>query len=253
MRAIERRGAHADPREMRGQVEPAPVTRHLARLRLFVVQQQRFVRSIEIHPAETADRLAGQRFHEAHRIADRLDHVPVFVLQRRVLDPGQIPIFRMMQIGEAAVDQRTHEVHRQRRFRMRFDQALRICGTRLPRLNSGRIDDIAAIARQGHAVACFGIGRTRLGVLAGETADAHDRQLETVHQHEAHLQQHLQPIGDQRGFAVGETFGAIAALQQEAAPFGGIGQLALERQHFPRSHQRRQFRQVASMRGRSAA
>ena len=147
MRAVERGGAHADPREMRRQVEPAPLARHLARQCLLVVQQQRFVGRVEVDALEAVDRLARERFHEAQRVADAFDHRAVFVLQRRMLDPGEIPVFRVMQIGEAAIDQRADEVHRHRRVRVALDQALRIGTARFGR-ERGCVDEVAAIARQ---------------------------------------------------------------------------------------------------------
>ena len=39
------------------------------------------------------------------------------------------------------------------------------------------VNDIAAVTGQGHAVARLGVGRTRLGVLAGKPAHAHHRHL----------------------------------------------------------------------------
>lgn len=144
-----------------------------------------------------------------------------------------------MQVGEATVDQRAHEVHRHCRARMRGDHAARIGHAR--GLGEGRrIDHIAAIARQGHAIARFGIGRARLGVLPGEATHPHHRQMQAVHQHQAHLQQHLQPVGDGARFAIAEILSAIATLQQEALAFLRFRQLALERKDFPRGHQRRQ-------------
>ena len=77
------------------------------------------------------------------------------------------------------------------------------------------------------------VSGARLGVLAGEATDADHRQLQAVHQHHAHLQQHLQPVGDHRRIAFGERLRAIAALQQEALAVLRIGQLLLERQDFP--------------------
>ena len=176
-----------------------------------------------------------------------VDHLLVFVGVGRVADPVEVPVFGVVQVGEAAIDQRAHEIHGHRRTRMRLDHPARI---RDARLGSEflLVHQVAAIAGQGHAVAGFGIGGTRLGVLAGEAAHAHHRQAQAMHQHQAHLQQDFQAVGNQPGLAVAEAFRAIAALQQEALAFLRFGQLLLQRENFPGSHQRRQPPQLAQRR-----
>ena len=67
---VDGRSAHADPREVRGQIEPPPVTRNLAGLRLLVVQQQGFMRGMKIHALEIGHRPSDQGFHESKRISD---------------------------------------------------------------------------------------------------------------------------------------------------------------------------------------
>ena len=119
-------------------------------------------------------------------------------------------------------------------------------GTRSSRGEAGRVDDVAAVARERHAVARFVVGRTRLRVLAGEATDAHHRQAQPVHEHEAHLQQHLQAVGDHVRIAFGEVLRAIAALQQEALAFLRFGQVLLERDDFPRGDERRQRAQFVA-------
>src|SRR3546814_20290660 len=64
------------------------------------------------------------------RIAERIDHLLIFGGERRMLDPAEIPVFRMMQVGEAAIDQAAHEVDRHRRAHMAFEQTQRIGNTR---------------------------------------------------------------------------------------------------------------------------
>ena len=127
---------------------------------------------------------------------------------------------------------------------MRLHHQPRVRRARL-RIELGAVDDVAAVARQRRAVARFDVRRTRLRVLAGEAPDAHHRQAQPVHQHQAHLQQHLEPVADHVRRAFGEAFGAIAALQHEAPPFLRIRDLALQLEDFPRRHQRRQRAQFA--------
>ena len=231
MRPVQRGGTHTDPREMGGQIEPAICTRHPPRLRFFVRQQQRFVRGVKIHPAQALHLAPCQCFHEAHGITDAGHHVLVLGGMRRLAHPAQAPIFGVMQVGEAAINQRTHEVHRHRRARMRLDHTARI---RHPRLRGEvrTIDDIAAITGQGDAVAGLTIGRTRLGVLTGKPAHPHHRHLQPMHQHQTHLQQHLEPVGDHFRIAFGKRFRAIAALQQKALAFLRLGQLLFKRKDF---------------------
>jgi len=64
--------------------------------------------------------------------------------------------------------------------------------------------------------------------LAGDASDTDDGLLATMDEHEAHLKEDLELIGDLRGRAISETFGAIAALKEEAPTLGGFRQLLLE-------------------------
>ena len=121
---------------------------------------------------------------------------------------------------------------------MRREQALRIGHAgRLGEI--GRVDDVAPVAGQRHAVTGFQIRRPRFGVLPRKTADADHALLESVHQHQAHLQQHLEPVGDDVWRAVGKTLGAIAALQHKLATGRGIGELLAQRHNLPGGDQRR--------------
>ena len=171
----------------------------------------------------------------------------VFVGERRVADPAR------SQYSGWCRSAKPPSISARTKFIVIAERACALImrrgsGMRASAVNSGCVDDVAAVARQRHAVARFGVGRTRLGVLAGEAADAHHRQAQAVHQHQAHLQQHLEPVGDHVRIAVGETLGAVAALQQEALAFLRLGQLLLEREDFPRRHQRRQRAQFAQRR-----
>ena len=239
MGAVQRCGAHTDPRIVGGQVEPATLARHLPGLRLLVGQQQRLVRGVEIDPVEVVHLHPGQGLHETHRVADRVHHLLVLPGQRRTAHPAQVPVLGMVQVGEAAIDQRAHEVHGQRRTGVRGQHPLRV------RL-SGRggefraIDHVAAITWQADAIAGFGVGRTRLGVLPGEAAHPYHRQAQAVDQDQAHLQQHLEPVGNRARLAVAEVLRAITALQQEAPALLGLGQLPLQFQDLPGRHQWRQ-------------
>ena len=56
----------------------------------------------------------------------------VRVLERRVVHEAQIPVLRVVQVGEAAFDQRANEVQRQRRALVAAQQQLGV-GARAPR------------------------------------------------------------------------------------------------------------------------
>ena len=148
----------------------------------------------------------------------------------------------MMQIGESSVDQGPDEVQRKRRALVTAQQQLRIwlavCDA-----ESRPVYEIAAVARQRHPIAGFGVGGTRLGVLPRESADTYHRLLETVQQDQAHLQQDLEFPGDRPGFAVVEGFGTVSALEQEPPPLLRVGDLALERLDLPGNDDRWQLRQ----------
>src|SRR5678815_1458651 len=59
MRAVYRGGTHSDPWDMRPEVEPGPLPWHFASERLFVRQEQRFVRSVEVDAIEVVHLGAG--------------------------------------------------------------------------------------------------------------------------------------------------------------------------------------------------
>ena len=61
-------------------------------------------------------------------------------------------------------------------------------------------------------------------------------------EHQAHLQQHLEPVGDHRGIALGEARRNRRPAARSASPVLRLRQLALEREDLPRGHQRRGLR-----------
>ena len=83
-----------------------------------------------------------------------------------------------------------------------------------------------------------------LGVLAGEASDADHGPPRADHQHQRHLQQDFERVGDADRRAIDEALGAIAGLQDELAPLGGFGQLVAQAQDFPTGDQRRQRTQI---------
>jgi len=149
----------------------------------------------------------------------------------------------MVQIGKAALHQGADEIQSKGRALIAAQQQLRI-GRASFRSELRAVDVVAAETGEGDAVARFFVGGARLGILAGETADADDRFLRAHHQNQAHLQQHLEHVGDAAGSAGGEAFGAIAGLQDEARSGGGLSQLLPQLHDFPTGDQGRQDAQL---------
>ena len=173
------------------------------------------------------------------------DDAAVVVGERRVLDELEIPVLGMVEIREATVDEGADEIERQRGALVTAQQKLRIEGAIVG--GEGRaVDQVAAIGRKRHSTLLFEVGGARLGILAREASDPDDRALRAVHQHEAHLEEDLELVGDDRGGAVGEALGAISALQEERPSLGGVGELAFQRFDLPRGDQRRQLRELAA-------
>ena len=101
----------------------------------------------------------------------------VLVGERRVLHQVEVPVLRVVQVGEAAVDQRADEVQGERGALVAAQQQLGI-GRAVGGREARAVDDVAAVGRQRDAVPRLEVGAARLGVLAGEAADADHRLLE---------------------------------------------------------------------------
>src|SRR3546814_5292168 len=85
-------------------------------------------------------------------------HLLIFGGERRMLDPAEIPVFRMMQVGEAAIDQAAHEVDRHRRAHMAFEQTQRIGNTRRGgevRRSEEHTSELQSLMRISYAVFCL--------------------------------------------------------------------------------------------------
>ena len=241
--------AVADPGKMGAEVVPfVGPAGDLPRLGLFVFQVQALVAGEEIDAGQFVQPPAGRGLHEVDCRADRVDDLAIVVGRRRVVDEIDVPELGMVQVGKTAVDQPANEVDRQRRAVIAFQE---IGGPRGPLFGgeAGPIDQGAAVAGQRDAVAGFGLGRAGLGILPRKTPQADHPLAAAVDEHEAHLQQHLEVAGDDRGLAIVEALGAVAPLEQESFAARGLGKLLLEGFDFPACHQRRQsgqFRQHAS-------
>src|SRR5688572_290328 len=243
VRAARRGGPEPDPWHVRRQVVPALPALEVARLRLLVEQVQSLVARVEARLRGLVDGRAGDGGVEVERVRDRVDDPAVGVAELRMLQEAEVPVLRVVHVREAAVDQRAHEIERERGALVAAQEQFRVrlaIGGR----ERGAVDEVAAVARQGDAVPRFRVGRSRLGELARDAADADHRFLEPVQQHDAHLQEDLELARDGVGVTVGEALRAVASLQQETLAPLRRGELRLELVDFPGHHDRRQAREL---------
>ena len=102
MRAIQLPGALADPQEMGRAVVPVAGCRFTSGQGLFVTQQQRLVRSVELDLAHLGigGGVQSASAYESQRLADAVGQIPV----ARALGTGaqkiEIPLLDPVQIGE---------------------------------------------------------------------------------------------------------------------------------------------------------
>jgi hypothetical protein len=154
----------------------------------------------------------------------------------------QIPVLRVVQVGETALDQGPDEVQGQGRVLVAAQQPFRVRPSRL-RVEFDAVDQLTPIRGERDAVAGLGVRRSRFGILPGEAPDANDLALEPIGQHQRHLQQNLELVGDDIGPALVEPLGAGATLEQKALPDGRLSELLFEALDLPRGHQGRQLPQ----------
>src|SRR5919106_3993813 len=129
-------------------------------------------------------------------------------------DKAEVPVLGMMQIGKATLDQRANKVQSKRRPFVTAQQELRINGAL--RVSKPRgVDDAPAVSWQSNAVTGFGFARARLGILTGKSTNTDHSPPATIDQYETHLQQDLELVGNDRRFAIIQTFAAVASLQKK--------------------------------------
>jgi hypothetical protein len=103
---------------------------------------------------------------------------------------------------------------------------------------------VAAKARELNPADAFGWRRTRLGELAGDTAELHNRDARAVGQHDGHLQDDAELVSDVVGREFSEALGAVAGLEQKGAAFGDLGERLREVAGLAGEHERRDGRQL---------
>src|SRR5262249_17441652 len=143
---------------------------YLAGLGLFIGEMQAFMAGEEIDTVDIGQHTASECFHEAKRFADALYHSRVFLSVRRISDKAQLPIFGMMQIGEAPFNQGADEVDGEAGAFVSAQEQFGIRGAILQG-KARPIDHIAPIARQSDISTRLVISRAGFGVLARKTPD----------------------------------------------------------------------------------
>ena len=220
-----------------------------SRQRLFIRQQQRLVRGVEIHPVQRrpgpVQHATGP--HEGQRLADPVGQLLVALPLRALPHEIRRPGMQLMQIGKTTARQRPQQVQRGCTGRIGAQQPLRLrhpvrFGKR------GTIDDVAAIAGQRHPVPRLGIGRTRLGILPRNAPHLHHRLCRRIRQHHRHLQQRPESLARRIAIQHVKALGAVAPLQQESPPRRHLGQLLPQRLHLARKDQRRKGAQLPAHR-----
>ncbi len=208
--------------------------------RLFVTEQQGLVAGEEIGFAQARIvlRADADRLHEVHCLGDTIRKLAVTVRLRAVLDETEHPLVNVFKVGVTAHRESAQQVERRRRLTIGVELALRVRNAR-GLVEFDAVDDVTTVGRQRHAIKHFHVGRTRLGELAGNTADLHDRQLRAIGQHDSHLQESAEEVADIVRAMLEEAFGAIAALQQEGVAFGHIGELLFQTAGFTGKNERR--------------
>ncbi len=175
--------------------------------------------------------------HERQGAIDLGADALVALADRAVLDEVGVPLVHLAQVGVTTGGERAREVQRRRGRVVDLDEPLRVVRARLG-VEVEAVDGIAAVGRQGHAVAGLGVARARLGVLAGKTADLDDRNARGVRQHDRHRQQDAELVADVLGRDALERLGAVATLEQERLAAGHLGELVAQRIALAGEHQR---------------
>ena len=243
VRAAELGSAHPDPREMGGEVVPPRPPRDLAGLGLLIEKVQGVVARVEVDAVDLPDAGTGEGFHEAERFTDRFHGPLVFRGPGGMPDEVEVPVLRVMQVRKPAVDQAADEVQGQGGPFVAPEHPLGI--RRAGRLREARaVDEVPPVAEQRLAVSGLGVGGPRLGVLAREPSHPDHALAGPVNEHQAHLQQDLELVGDDARLTLIEALSAVASLKQPPSARGCLGEVRLEGLDLPGRHEGGQLRQL---------
>ena len=193
--------------------------------RLLVGEQEGFVAGVEVGLADLrrAGRGDAAGLHEGQRLIDAGGEVLVAAGERGALDEAEVPAMDLMQVGIAAGGEGAQQVERAGGLEVAELHARGIGDAGLGG-ELGAVDDIAAVGGQGDAVDGLVVGATGLGELAGHAAEFHHRHGGAEGEHDRHLEEDAEGVADDVGGEILVALGAVAALQDDGAAFGDLGE-----------------------------
>lgn len=186
---------------------------------LLVLQHQPLVARVQVDGLQLPGRVCANRPHEPQRVGYTMHNLLVPRLQLLIPHVAQLPIHRIVQVGEPAAQLAPHVIQRRGRVEVRADQPLRV---RLPLLRIKTVQDVAAETGDLPPVDDLRRAGPRLRELARHPADADDGLVGAPDQHQAHLEEQFDLGVDGSVGAVGEELGAVAALEEEGSAQGGV-------------------------------
>src|SRR5919109_2017638 len=201
---------------MAGGGVPIPAGRIETGHRLLETQQQRLVTGVHGGRSELRRVLRGDaaRAHELKRFGNAVRQLLVAMALRGILHKAQVPLMNALEICITAHRESADQIEGGCCLPVSLELPVWV-GDAGCRCELRAVDDIAAIARQLDVALLLGRRRTRLGELAGKTADLYHRRTASVGQDYGHLQKDAEEVADVVGPVFEKTFRAISPLQQE--------------------------------------
>ncbi|KAI0566394.1 3-deoxy-7-phosphoheptulonate synthase [Gracilaria domingensis] len=241
--AVRLSGTVAEPEEVaRGGVVLA-CSRILSTQGLLVRKQQTLVRDVKFGLLDLV-RIALQAngLHEGNGVVNAIGILCVLATLRGVAHKLQTDVVHAVEIKRAARGQGTQQVDGRRGLHKGLVHALGVRHTFLQREASG-VDDISAIGRKRQLLVLLLLVRTasRLCKLAGGAQDLDDGPSQGVHEHDGHLDDQGEGVGNVLaavGIKLLEGLCAVAALDDKGVAFGRGGEQLLERLALAREDER---------------
>ena len=241
VRAIRIPGPLTDPHQMSGEVVWQAGADVDPGKRPLVVEQERLVAGVELHPVELL-RVSAAGLHERERTIDLAGELLVALPGRALRHEVLIPGVRLVEVGVAAAGERPAEVQSPGGAVVRLQQSRRVGSPRLG-CELEVVHGIASIGRELDAVPRFGGARSGLCELPRHPADLHNGDGCCVREDERHLKQRLDLRSHRVGRRSREGLRAIASLQDERLARGNRGQALSELVALARKDEGRLFRQ----------
>jgi hypothetical protein len=219
--------AVADPKHVGGGIEPLAGVGVLTGEGLFVIEKEGFVGSEEAGLGEVGRILRGDAadLHEGEGFLDLSGELLVAFALGVVFHDVAHPFADIVEVGGAAAGEIADDVEGGDGLVVGADDALWIGGAG-GFVEIDGVNDVAAEAGEGRAVSRFVIAGAWLGELAGEAGDFYDGAAAGEGEDDGHLEEDFEEASNVVGAELGESFGAIAALEEEGAALGDFGEVA---------------------------